>query len=281
MIKFGPSGNSEAYHNAGYSGSEYSAKWVKDIGLDCFEYSFGRGVNLSDKKAEEIGDSFYKEGIEISVHAPYFINFAGTDDEKVNNSYNYVLSSLKAAKLMGAKRCVFHPATQGKLTREDAVELTKKRLTVLAEKIDFLGFSDMLICPETMGKSAQIGTVEEIADFCTIAPFFYPCIDFGHVNARETGSLKTVDDYIKNLEIIKNVAGVEKLKNMHVHFSKIMYSAKGEIKHLTFEDTVYGPEFEPLAAALKIEKAEPYIVCESAGTQDIDAKTMKEIYCNN
>jgi deoxyribonuclease-4 len=72
--------------------------------------------------------------------------------------------------------------------------------------------------------------------------------------------------------------GYERMKNFHVHFSKIMYSAKGEIKHLTFEDDVYGPEFEPLAVALKDLKLEPYIVSESAGTQTQDALHMKKIY---
>ena len=57
-----------------------------------------------------------------------------------------------------------------------------------------------------------------------------------------------------------------------------MYGGKGEIKHLTFEDTQYGPEFEPLASALKELNLEPYIVSESAGTQDIDALEMKRIY---
>ena len=65
---------------------------------------------------------------------------------------------------------------------------------------------------------------------------------------------------------------------LHVHFSKIMYSAKGEIKHLTFEDQVYGPEFEPLAVALKDLKLQPFIVSESAGTQTEDAAEMKKIY---
>ena len=278
MIKFGPSGNSEAFHNAGLTDSTLSPKWVKNMGLDAFEYSFGRGVNISDKKAIEIGNAFKNEGIEISVHAPYFINFANLEEDKIENSYRYVLDSARVGKLMGAKRVVFHPSTQGKLSREEAVELTIKRLEILANKIYELGYSDMMFCPETMGKSAQIGTTEEIARFCTIAPFYYPCLDFGHINSREQGSLKTVDDYLKNLEIIESICGYEKLKNMHVHFSKIQYGAKGEIKHLTFDDTEYGPEFEPLAKAIKIKNLTPYIVSESAGTQDIDAKYMKDFF---
>ena len=129
-----------------------------------------------------------------------------------------------------------------------------------------------------MGKLAQIGTVEEIAEFCALDSVYTPCVDFGHVNAREQGSLKTEEDYLLRLDLLTDALGSERMKDFHVHFSKIMYSAKGEVKHLTFADTVYGPEFEPLAVALKELKLEPVVVCESAGTQARDALTMKNIY---
>ena len=129
-----------------------------------------------------------------------------------------------------------------------------------------------------MGKIAQIGTLDEVVSFCKIDKIYVPAIDFGHINAREGGSLKTVADYESRLEFMIAELGYERVKNFHVHFSKIMYGGKGEIKHLTFEDTVYGPEFEPLAVALKELKLEPYIVSESAGTQAEDATEMKRIY---
>ena len=129
-----------------------------------------------------------------------------------------------------------------------------------------------------MGKLAQIGTVEEITRFCKIDPVFTPCIDFGHINAREQGSLKTKDDYKTRLQYMIDELGYEKMKHFHMHFSKIMYSAKGEIKHLTFADEVYGPEFAPLAKALKELALEPYIVSESAGTQSEDALAMQLAY---
>ena len=72
--------------------------------------------------------------------------------------------------------------------------------------------------------------------------------------------------------------GIEKMRSFHVHFSKIEYTLKGEVKHLTFEDQVYGPEFSPLSSALKDLNLEPFVICESAGTQDIDAVEMKKIY---
>jgi deoxyribonuclease-4 len=181
-------------------------------------------------------------------------------------------------KAMGGKRVVFHPAAQGKAERYQAVELTKDRLKILRDYLYLNDLGDMMICPETMGKLAQIGTVEEVTAFCEIDPIFTPCVDFGHINARENGSLKTSEDYKVRLEYMLEKLGYERMVNFHIHFSKIMYSAKGEIKHLTFEDEVYGPNFAPLAEALKELNLHPYIVSESAGTQTVDAAEMKKIY---
>lgn len=278
MIRFGPSGNSESFYAQGYSHTEQSAKFVKDMGLDCFEYSFGRGVRMSEAKAISIGEAFREQGVEISVHAPYYINFANPSDESAQNSYNYVLDSGRALKLMGGKRCVFHTATQGKMDRKAAVALAEDRLKVLRDYIYMNALQDLYFCPETMGKIAQIGTLDEVVRFCKIDPVFLPAIDFGHLNAREQGSLKSVEDYKTRLEYMIAELGYERVKHFHVHFSKIQYSAKGEVRHLTFEDTLYGPEFEPLADALVALKLEPFIVSESAGTQAEDALSMKEAY---
>ena len=278
MIKFGPSGNCEKFYAEGYAHSEQSAEFVKRHDLDCFEYSFGRGVRMSEEKAISIGEAFKNAQIEISAHAPYFINFANPDDEMAAKSYGYMLDSAKACKLMGGKRVVFHPAAQGKATRESACELTIERLKILRDYIYMNALEDMIFCPETMGKLAQIGTIEEVTRFCLIDTVYTPCVDFGHINAREQGSLKSVADYKNRLEYMIEKLGYERMKNFHVHFSKIMYSAKGEIKHLTFADDVYGPEFEPFAIALKDLKLEPYVVSESAGTQTDDAMEMKKIY---
>ena len=278
MIQFGPSGNSESFYAQGYSHTEESAKYVKDMGLDCFEYSFGRGVRMTDAKAVSIGQAFKEQGIEISVHAPYYINFANPEAENAEKSYNYVLESGRVLKLMGGKRCVFHSATQGKMDRESAVSMTEERLKVLRDRIYEAGLNDLYFCPETMGKIAQIGTLEEIVRFCKIDPVYLPTVDFGHLNAREQGSLKTVEDYRSRLEYMISELGYERVKHFHVHFSKIQYSEKGEVRHLTLEDTIYGPEFAPLAVALKELKLEPYIVSESAGTQAEDALAMKRMY---
>lgn len=278
MIKFGPSGNSIAFSEAGFTKTEQTPSYLENLGLDCFEYSFGRGVNISDEKALLLGELFKEKNIEISVHAPYYINLANPDDEKAKNSFNYILDSAKKLRFFGGKRVVFHPASQGRLKREEAVELTLKRLYTLKDMIYSEGLDDLYFCPETMGKSAQIGTVDEIISFCEIDKVFIPCVDFGHVNARECGILKGEKDYREIIEKMVSRLGYEKMKHFHIHFSKIEYTAKGEVKHLTFEDEKYGPNFEPLVNVLKEFKLEPFVICESAGTQDIDAKYMKKVF---
>ncbi len=280
MIKFGPSGNSDSFYQRGYKSTEQVPEYLKEYNLDCFEYSFGRGVNMGDDKAIKIGEAFKKAGLEISVHAPYFINFSNLDETKIANSINYVLDSAKKAKLMGGKRVIFHPASQGKLSREQANAVMLENFKKLTAMIYANNLEDMIFCPETMGKIGQMGTPEEIAEICKIDKVYIPTIDFGHVNSRYQGSLKTTIDNLDMLQMFINQLGYDKMKHFHAHFSKIQYSKGGEVRHLTFEDTVYGPEFEPLAIALKQLKLEPYILCESAGTQAEDSQEMKNIYYN-
>ncbi len=278
MIKFGPSGNCESFYQEGHKHTEEAALFVKNRGLDCFEYSFGRGVRMTEDKAISIGEAFRAQGVELSVHAPYFINLANPDDEMAQKSFGYILDSAKMLRLMGGERVVFHPAAQGKEERATAFSRCEDRMKILRDYIYLNGMQDMKFCPETMGKLAQIGTVEEVTRLCEVDGVFTPCVDFGHVNAREQGSLKTARDYRERLDHMLDRLGFERMEHFHVHFSKIMYSSKGEVKHLTFQDDVFGPEFEPLAEALCELKLQPYIVSESDGTQAEDASAMKRMY---
>lgn len=280
MIKFGPAGNCKTFYDEGFKRTIEAPKWLNEHGLDAYEYSFGKGFTLPDETAIKIGEEMKKYGITISIHAPYYINFATPTDEMAEKSYGYVLESLRKLRLIGGTQLVVHPASQGKMTREEAVELTKKRLNILKDKIIENGYDDMYVCLETMGKSMQIGTVDEILDFCTIFDKFIPTFDFGHINALTGGSLKTYDDYKKIIDKSIQVIGLERTKIAHIHFSKIEYGDKGEIKHLTLDDQVYGPEFEPLAKVLKDYDLNCVVICESREYMGRDAMTLKSIYEN-
>ena len=280
MIRFGPSGNERRFAEMGFKSTLDAPKYVADNGLNAYEYSFGRGINIGDDKAAAIGNNASALDVALSVHAPYYINFANPDDAMAEKSYNYVLASAQKCRVFGGKRIVFHPSTVGKLTRVEAVELTKKRIEILAGLIRANGLDDMIFCPETMGKINQIGDTEEVTEFCKVAEFFIPTIDFGHLNARTQGSLRTEEDFDRVVTHLIDNLGFERASMMHVHFSKIEYGKGGEVRHLTFADTVYGPEFLPLAKVIVKHKLSPVIICESDGTQCADAAEMKHIYEN-
>lgn len=276
---FGPSGHSESYAAEGLTSTADMPEWISARGLDIFEYSFGRGVRVSTATAAAIGEKCDEYGVEMSVHAPYFINFASPEPEKAQNSVNYILSSLKVLKAFGGERCVFHAGAQGQDSREAAFARTKdmfaRTLELIAEEPDY---ADLIVCPETMGKQAQIGTVEEVVALCRLGENVYPCVDFGHINALYGGSLKSARDFEDVVKKLLDGLGEKKTKNMQVHFSKIQYGAKGEIRHLTFADDVYGPEFEPFAEIIVKYGLTPHILSESAGTQAEDSAAMRDIW---
>ncbi len=277
MVKFGPSGCCDRFLSDHKSVEDIPA-WLEAQGLDSFEYAFNKGIYLSDEKALQYKELFEKHNIELTVHGPYFINFANPDDMMAEKSYGYIINSLQKMKLMGAKKLVFHPGSLTKQSREKAFEVTMDRLKTLLEIMDGYDFDGMYICPETMGKHGQIGTVEEVAKMCSLDERIIPTLDFGHINSFTGGTLKTKEDFIEVFKTLEKYIG-ERFKNVHIHFSKIMYGAKGELKHLTFEeDDVYGPDFEPLAEAIKELGVNATIICESRGTQTDDSITMKQIF---
>ena len=281
MIRFGPSGNSKSFYESGLKHTYEAPKWIKERGLNAFEYSFGRGVKMSDETAIKIGQEMQENSIQLSVHAPYYINLANPDDQKAQNSYGYVLQALEKLKTMGGTRCVMHSGTISGAERKDALMRIYKRMDELLKIIELKNLSSLILCPETMGKYSQIGTVEEICALCTLHPMLIPCLDFGHINSYMQGKLKTKDDFKRIIDIVFSVLGEQKAPYIHIHFSKIKYGPAGEIHHLNFTDEegyVYGPDFEPLAEVLYEYKMSPVIICESTDNMAEDSMKMKEIY---
>jgi deoxyribonuclease-4 len=278
MVKFGVAGNSDSFFEQGYTQTLQAAEWCADRGLDLFEYSFGRGIRMSEGTARELGAEFARLGVELSVHAPYYINFAVAEEEKAQLSINYVLKCMEILNYFGTRRVVVHPASQSNFSREEAVSLTKANLELLARAIIASNHTDKIVCIETMGKTGQIGTVEEVMEFCSVAPFFYPCIDFGHINAREQGVLSNTGAFENIFNTLLQNLPREKVENLHIHFSKIEYGVKGELRHLTFEDSLYGPDPAHLLEAVYNTGLSPHIICESKGTQAEDSVFMKNYY---
>lgn len=275
MISFGPGGNSISWGKLKFPAD--LPQYLKNLGLNGYEVECGRGVRLSDA-ASALPKLAEENGLCITLHAPYFISLSSVEEEKRQNSVEYILQSAKAAKTVGAKKIVVHSGSCSKMSRAEACYLAKQTLKNAQKALDENGLSDIIICPETMGKINQLGTLEEVLELCGVDERFLPTVDFGHLNARTLGGIKTRDDYAKMLDLIENELGFERLSKMHIHFSKIEYTNGGEKRHLTFADKQFGPDFEPLLEEIHKRKLEPSIICESDGTQAEDAAEMKKYY---
>lgn len=274
--KFGPGGNSEAFYASGMKSTIDAPAWVKEYGLDAYEYEAGNGLAVSSVILAKIGEEARKNNIKMSFHAPYFISLSGVIEEKRLNSIRYIQQSLDAANLLGAKTIVVHTGSAAKISRDEAMRLAADTLIKTLKTVETHGVKIGL---ETMGKVNQLGTLEEVLELCRIDSSLVPVIDFGHLNARNLGGLfNTADDYLRVFDKIDRLLGSDIAKNLHCHFSKIEWTGSGEKRHLTFDDHVYGPRFEPLVEVIAKNNLTPTIICESAGTQSEDALAMKKYY---
>lgn len=275
---FGIAGAGDLFYARGYKKSLEVPGFLAGLGLDAFEYQCGRGVNIGEKTAQLLGSQAHDHHIALSVHAPYYISLAVEEEERREKTLGHFVKSAKAAKAMGAKRIVFHPGGIGKMTRAEACQMAENTLSYVMERLKEQNLGDLIYCPETMGKINQLGNLEEVLKLCRLHEHLLPCVDFGHLYARTHGEINGYDAYARIFEQIADVLGVEKAGSIHCHFSRIEYSTGGEKKHLTFSDTEFGPEYEPLMELLYKKGYTPVIICESAGTQAEDAQAMSAEY---
>lgn len=275
--KFGPGGNSDAFRAAGLKSTLQAPRFVRELGLEAYEYEAGNGITGSNDMFLAIGMKAREHGIKMSFHAPYFISLSSVEKEKRNNSVEYIRRSAEVSSLLGADTMVVHCGSCAKISRETAMEYASETLEATAIMMQDCGYTTK-VGIETMGKVNQLGTLDEVLRLCKISKCFAPVVDFGHLNARDRGVFYTADDYKRVFDTVSTQLGASYAENLHCHFSKIMYTEMGEKKHLTLEDDVYGPRFEPLAEAIVSLGVSPTIICESAGTQSDDAVFMKMTY---
>jgi len=278
MALFGPAGLADSFKTKGYKKSIQVADYLSEYGLTAFEYQAGRCVKIGTDAAKQLGGVLADKNIQVSIHAPYFISMSSVEEEKRLNSVNYILQSATALNAMGGRRVIFHSGSCGKITRREALDKAMNTMGLMMQAIDDNGLGHMTLCPETMGKVNQLGSLDEVLALCSVDKRILPCIDFGHLNARDGGIIKGKDDYLRIIDRMAEKLKDDRFMYFHSHFSKIEYTAGGEKRHLTFRDTVWGPEFEPLMDVVYENNLSPVFICESAGTQTEDARTMKLYY---
>ena len=273
---FGPAGNAESFP---YKSSADAPRWLAELGLDCYEYQCGKGVNVREETARNIGAAAVAAGIRLSLHAPYFINLANPDPESLQKTIGYITAACQAADWMGAGRVVIHSGALMKRTRREALDIALRSLKAVIAACDDAGYGHIALCPETMGKINQLGDLDEVLELCTLDERLVPCVDFGHLYARSLGELEGTAACASMLDRIREVLGEVRAGVFHSHFSKIQFTPNGgEKMHLTFAQDDFGPDPAPLMAEVARRGWSPTFICESAGTQAEDALTMKRLY---
>lgn len=266
-IRFGPAGRP-----IGYKGkTDKVCSYIKEIGLDAYEYQATYGVKISKQSALKIKEDAGKNDILVSMHGPYYINLCSQKDETITKSIERLVQCAKAADWLNAYRIVFHTGFYTKYSPEEAMEKTKKAISELLEKCESAEIKNYTFAPETTGKKSQLGSLDELIDICQSFDNFAPTVDFAHMHARAGGSIKSKDDYAK---IFDKLESELELKTLHSHFTKIEYTDAGERKHHILDDENYGPPLTPLLELISENDYNVTIICETP-LLDIDSIKMK------
>ena len=269
--RFGPAGKPLKYKGK----VEGIPKYLREKGLDAFEYQAVYGVKIKEEEARKLGEEARKFNVKLSVHAPYYVNLCSKEKEKFEKSIERIVESVRAASWMGAEIVVFHPGAYKGQSPEEAFERFISALKKIVDRISTIE-GKVLLGVEVMGKKAQFGSLDEVIKASQKIDILVPVIDWAHLHAREKGVLKTHDDFLKVLERIEKELGSDVAKNLHCHFTRVEFSESGERKHRIMAEEEFGPEFKDLARAIAETGYIATIISESP-LLDEDALVMKEI----
>ncbi len=272
-IRFGPAGKPVDFKGA----MERVPEFLASIGLDALEYEAVRGVRISEAKARLLGEEARRHDIVLSMHAPYYVNLASPDEDVVKRSLKRLYDSMVAAEWMGAYAVVVHPGYyKGNKSREEALRRVIDAFNSLMEGLP-AWVKTPEVAPETMGKTSQVGSLEEVVEICRNTPRCRPCIDWAHLYARaEGGFVRSVDEVVKAIEYVERELGSRAVRPLHTHFSKIEYGRGGEREHHTLSEEEYGPDWRIVCRAY-LETGIDAVVISESPILEKDALLMKRI----
>ena len=249
---------------------------IRELGLEALELGWVQSVRVSEDTCAAINTTGREHDVMISVHAPYFINLNASDEEWVN-SRKRLMDAAHYGNLAGATDIVFHPGSYFEKPPSEVLPVAIKRLQGCLEELRSTG-NMVTLRPETMGKSAMLGSLEDTLEMSQALPGVEPCIDFAHLHARPgDGSINTYDEFSHILEEYGNSLGDQSLTRLHIHLSGIQYGPKGEREHLLLKD----PDLNlgDLFSALDAFHCGGRILCESPVMEE-DALYMKSLWVN-
>ena len=262
--------------------------WLKDLNLDALEIQCTYGVRMQEEQAILYRKLAAEHGIYLTIHAPYYISLSSLNNEVVERSKLEVKKAFELAKKLGVTRIIFHPGGGYGIDRRIGIEKIINALNSIESELDT---ENIKIYPEIGGKVNQLGSLDEVIEICKRVKYARPCIDFGHLHAREIGSMDSVEKIVNVLKRIELELGRDILEETHFHMYPIDYTGKGEKVHKAFGDkkndeqlTLFESEDEYLPRAtdyieaIKHMELTPVTICEAHNTQEIGAMLMKDIY---
>lgn len=246
---------------------------IAELGLGCMELEFVQGVKMGEASARLVAQTAAKEGIKLSAHAPYFINFNAHEPEKIKASQDRLLQTARIGAICGAVSVIFHPAFYLGDPPEKAYTTVKRSLEEVLSQLRKENIR-IWIRPELMGKQTEFGTLEEIISLCSELEGLAPGIDFAHCHARSE-KFNSYAEFVSVFRQIEGRLGREALDNMHMHVSGIAYSKKGEIKHLDLKESDF--RYAEFIRALRDYNIKGLLICETPNLEE-DAMLMQETY---
>ena len=246
----------------------------KSIGLDTLELGWVQSVRVTEATCAAIKATGQAEAVALSVHAPYFINLNAMDEEWPK-SRKRLMDAAHYGYLAGATDIIFHPGSYFGNDPADVLKVALPRLEGCVKELQKNG--DMVtLRPETMGKSAMLGSFEDALAMSKAMDMVQPCLDFAHLHARPgDGTMNTYDEWSRLLEKYGKTLGAKALKKLHIHLSGIEYGPKGEKNHLPLAEADL--DLKALFKAMKEFGCGGRILCESPIMEE-DALTMKKTW---
>jgi deoxyribonuclease-4 len=248
-------------------------KTVWELGLNCMEVEFVRGVKMSAKTADNLGKTAKNLDVSLSVHAPYYINLNSRDAKKVEASKQRILDSARIGTIFGASGVVFHPAFYHTDPHDRVYGIVKTQLFEITNQLEEEGI-EIMLRPETMGRNSQFGSLTELLELSAEITGVLPCYDFAHLHARD-GKMNSYEEFCGILNTIENYLGREGLDTMHIHISGIEYGPKGEKNHLILEESDL--DYNGLIRAWKDFDIKGAVISESPNLE-ADALLLNRLY---
>lgn len=241
-------------------GSVGAAIHTRELGMGAFELGWVRSVRVSEKTCAAIRQAGTEHDVLLSVHAPYYINLNANEDEWPK-SRQRLMDAAHYGNLAGATEIIFHPGSYFEQPPEDVLKVAIPRLAGCVEELREAG-NPVTLRPETMGKSAMLGSLEDTLAMSKAIAGVQPCLDFAHLHARTgDGSMNSYDEWAAVLEAYGKALGDSALKDLSCHLSGIAYTEKGEANHLAMEDSDFN--LDALLKALHAFGCAGRLLCES------------------